>query len=57
LVQDPESRGGIQIVSSNYRFYATRMAALRVHREVHPPLSSQLDELFEFVWRCELQWV
>jgi len=44
-------------MSSNYRFYSAKMAALRVHRDVHPSLSSQLDEIFEFVWRCELQWV
>jgi hypothetical protein len=43
-------------VSSNYKLYALKMAELRVYRGTKRPLQSQLDELLEFVGRCEAQW-
>jgi hypothetical protein len=43
-------------VSGNYRFYATKMAELRVYRAIKRPLQGQLYELFEFVMKCEAQW-
>jgi hypothetical protein len=43
-------------MSSNYRFYAAKMAELRAQREVSRPLHRQLQELLLFVAKCELQW-
>jgi hypothetical protein len=43
-------------VSSNYRFYAAKMADLRAQREARLPLHSQLQELLLVVMKCELQW-
>jgi hypothetical protein len=43
-------------VSNNYRFYAAKMAELRVYRDAKRPLQSQLQELFAFVRACEARW-
>jgi len=43
-------------MSANYRSYAAKMAEIRVQRAANRPLQSQLDELLEFVRRCEAQW-
>jgi hypothetical protein len=43
-------------VSSNYRFYAAKMAELRAQREAGRPLHRQLQELLLFVVKCEMQW-
>jgi hypothetical protein len=43
-------------VSENYKFYAAKMAELRVYRASTRPLHGQLLELFVFVKRCEAQW-
>jgi hypothetical protein len=43
-------------VSSNYRFYAAKMAELRAQREAARPLRRQLQELLLFVAKCEMQW-
>jgi hypothetical protein len=43
-------------VSNNYRFYAAKMAELRVCRDANRPLQSQLHELFAFVRQCEARW-
>lgn len=43
-------------MSSNYRFYAAKMAELRAQREASRPLHRQLQELLLFVAKCELQW-
>ena len=49
-------KGGLRKVSNNYRFYAAKMAELRVYRDANRPLQSQLDELFAFVRLCEARW-
>jgi hypothetical protein len=43
-------------MSENYKFYAAKMAELRVYRAGTRPLHNQLLELFVFVKRCEAQW-
>jgi hypothetical protein len=43
-------------VSNNYRFYAAKMAELRVYRDANRPLQTQLHELFAFVRQCEARW-
>ena len=43
-------------MSNNYRFYAAKMAELRVYRYAKRPLQNQLHELFAFVSACEAQW-
>lgn len=43
-------------VSSNYRFYAAKMADLRAQREARRPLHNQLQELLLFVMKCEMEW-
>ena len=56
-----DQRSGIQKedigrVSNNYRFYAAKMAELRVYRDANRPLQNQLHELFAFVRTCEANW-
>jgi hypothetical protein len=43
-------------VSENYKFYASKMAELRVYRASSRPTHGQLLELLVFVKRCEAQW-
>jgi hypothetical protein len=43
-------------VSENCKFYAAKMAELRVCRASSRPLHGQLLELLVFVKRCEAQW-
>jgi len=43
-------------MSDNYRFYAAKMAELRVDRAANRPLQSQIDELMAFVKSCEERW-
>jgi hypothetical protein len=43
-------------MSENYRFYGTKMAALRASRAANRPLLSQLRELLAFVAQCEARW-
>ena len=43
-------------MSENYRFYSTKMAALRASRTMSGPLMNQLRELFAFVAECEARW-
>jgi hypothetical protein len=43
-------------MSENYRFYMTKMAALRASRESNRPLANQLLELMAFVAQCEARW-
>ena len=43
-------------MSENYRFYAAKMAELRVDRAANRPLQGQIDELMAFVRSCEERW-
>jgi hypothetical protein len=54
MVGNPD--GGQQIVSGNERFYTAKMAELRAYRASSRPLHLQLQELLEFVWKCEAEW-
>ena len=43
-------------MSENYRFYAARMADLKLYRLSTRPLRNQFVELIEFVKTCEQRW-
>jgi len=43
-------------MSSNYRFYAAKMADLRARRAAGRPLNKQLQELLLCVMKCEMRW-
>ena len=45
-----------EYMSENYRFYSTRMAALRASRAINRPLLNQLRDLLAFVAQCEARW-
>jgi len=43
-------------MSENYKLYAQKMAALRATRLANRPRRRQLEELLEFVRKCEAAW-
>lgn len=43
-------------MSENYRLYAQKMAELRAARLASRPLRCQLEELMDFVRKCEAAW-
>ena len=43
-------------MNENYRFYAAKMAELKLYRSSTRPLRNQLVELMVFVKTCEQRW-
>jgi hypothetical protein len=43
-------------MSTNFRFYATKMAEQQKARVRSRPLQGQLEELMRFVHECETRW-
>jgi hypothetical protein len=48
--------GSLNKMSENYRFYAAKMAEIRICRAANRPLHDQIVELMTFVETCEKQW-